>query len=965
MNIFQEKYLAEKLSLKKSGGSLSRLGNVLSKATIDLNPHQVYAALYAFNSPLSRGAILADEVGLGKTIEAGLIIAQLWAENKRKILILAPASLRTQWQDELFTKFGLNSEVWDGPSFAKTISQGNAVPLTYDGIFIVSYNFAYSNLGLIEKQNWSVVIIDEAHRFRRVYRGRDASKMAYEIRAAIKGTPKVLLTATPLQNSLEELYGIASFIDDKLLGSIYSFRKKFIQPIKEGQDIAVKRVEQLRNLITGSRAEDGDMLSGIVTRTLRKQVTDYVKFTDRKSLTFDFTPSGDEQELYDKVSEYLQRDKLAAIAHTQRNLMILVYRKLLASSSFAIAGTLDKLAQNLKDELRHREGERNIKAETSLDLGLEDEYEESELEAVEKKRKSRVDDSFSDDEIRLELAELQSYHKLAIGITENTKGKALIKSLQSIFKEANQNGWPQKAVLFTESTRTQKYLSRILKENDITYTEFNGSNNTEEARSAYRQWAKEFPEAASKGSASANVRQALVHEFKTKTQVFITTEAGSEGLNLQFCNVVINYDLPWNPQRVEQRIGRCHRYGQKYEVFVTNFLNTNNYADKRVFELLNEKLKLFDGLFGSSDEILGALESGIDFEQRILEIYQKCKTPQEYDKAFDELQASLGEKIENDIIKYRKIILESTDQSVSELFKRTANDSKNVLLEQDRDLLRYCQTIYEDNLIYDKTEDHYTLGTYDFPIIFRDPKDNEIGIKTRAAYDLPFIQDNLSKSLTIATNPVPNIIYSKSINISAIKNAQHGYIFLWKLTIQGVDEQQELVPFVYVKQNNVYLPIDIGAADELLTHKSVQSNLQSVDLPIDYQELLKTWEKWKTPVINKYNKQNERLHDREVDRISTYYDDYTFQIDDKINKYEEEKTEASRKRDNSADLEERRRLQKRMMDIDVLLDKQRILQLKSKTEAAEKRKADLDELWEKLEPKYKEELIAIARFELK
>ena len=224
MSVFLKKYLAEKVTLQKMAGSLNRLSSILAKSTIDLNPYQIHAALYAFNSPLSRGAILADEVGLGKTIEAGIIIAQLWAEGKRKILIMAPASLRKQWQDELLSKFGIESEIWDGPSFNAAVNSGEKVPFTYDGVFIVSYHFVYSHLGLIKKQPWNVVIIDEAHRFRRVFKGRDASKMAYDIREIIKDKPKVLLTATPLQNNLEELYGIASFIDDKLLGSPYSFK---------------------------------------------------------------------------------------------------------------------------------------------------------------------------------------------------------------------------------------------------------------------------------------------------------------------------------------------------------------------------------------------------------------------------------------------------------------------------------------------------------------------------------------------------------------------------------------------------------------------------------------------------------------------------------------------------------------------------------------------------------------------
>jgi len=349
MSVFLKRYLAEKINSQKMAGNISRISSVLAKSTIDLNPHQIQAALYAFNSPLSRGAILADEVGLGKTIEAGIIISQLWAEGKKKILIMCPASLRKQWQDELITKFGLESEVCDGLSFLEKVSNNGKVPLTYEGIFIISYQFAYKHLSLIEKQAWGVVIIDEAHRFRRVYRGRDASKMAYEIREIIKDKPKVLLTATPLQNNLEEIYGISSFIDDKLLGTPYSFKTRFVEPIKQQTKKSEICLDGLRKLLKGEENSDDFSVTGIITRTLRKQVLEYVPFTDRTSTTFDFTPSDEEFELYEKVSAYLQRPEVAAIVATQRNLMILVYRKLLASSSFAIAATLKKLMENLKD----------------------------------------------------------------------------------------------------------------------------------------------------------------------------------------------------------------------------------------------------------------------------------------------------------------------------------------------------------------------------------------------------------------------------------------------------------------------------------------------------------------------------------------------------------------------------------------------------------------------------------------
>ena len=317
----------------------------------------------------------------------------------------------------------------------------------------------------------------------------------------------------------------------------------------------------------------------------------------RQRYIFDFTPTDEEVELYEKVSAYLQRPEVAAIVATQRNLMVLVYRKLLASSSFAISATLKKLIDNLKQELELRRQDNNNKQEAGNpespeDEGLEEEFEEAELEGVEqkiKKEKQRVNKTFTDNDIQKEIKELEGYHALATKIKKNTKGEELIGALQKLFEQAEKNGWPQKAVVFTESTRTQEYLGGLLRDASISFTQFNGSNNSPQARQAFEAWRKEFPDAASVGSFSANVRQSLIYDFKHNTQVLLTTEAGAEGLNLQFCNIVINYDLPWNPQRVEQRIGRCHRYGQKYEVVVANFLNTKNYADRRVLELLKEK----------------------------------------------------------------------------------------------------------------------------------------------------------------------------------------------------------------------------------------------------------------------------------------------------------------------------------------------------------------------------------------
>lgn len=974
MSIFIKRYLAEKISSQKMAGNISRLASVLAKSTIALNPYQIHAALYAFNSPLSRGAILADEVGLGKTIEAGIIIAQLWAEGKKRILIMSPASIRNQWQDELLTKFGLESEVWDGPSFIEKVNSGEKTPLTYEGIFIVSYQFVYSHLQLIQKQLWSVVIIDEAHRFRRVYRGREASKMAYEIREIIKDKPKVLLTATPLQNSLEELYGIASFIDDKLLGTPYSFKTRFVEPIKEQSESSKIRLEELRNLIKGEDKNNSFSISGVITRTLRKQVLEYVPFTDRTSTTFDFTPADDEVELYEKVSAYLQRPDLAAIVATQRNLMILVYRKLLASSSFAIAGTLKKLIENLKSELEFRkhEARQQSNPEPITDEGLEEELEESELEGIEqnkKKEKLRVDKKYSDEFIEKELKELEEYYALSTSITQNTKGEKLIHSLQALFTQAKFKKWPEKAVVFTESTRTQEYLAGLLQDAGITFTQFNGSNSSPHARKAFEAWRKEFPEAASVGSFSANVRQALIHEFKKNTKVLLTTEAGAEGLNLQFCNMVINYDLPWNPQRIEQRIGRCHRYGQKHQVVVANFLNTKNYADKRVLELLKEKLNLFDGLFGSSDEILGALESGLDFEKKILEIYQSCKTPEEYDKAFIELQDRLKGTISTTTLQYRKLLLENTDQSVANLFKETAYDTKRVISDFDNDLLKLSKLCLNSKLKPTSDEAIFTVDGFDFPIAFRELKDVETGKISRVFKDHSLIKNILNHSLALQTKPIPSMSFLLSKHAKKISQLEdsigdEGFMYLWKLSITGVETEEILIPFAFINKGGNYRSIDFAVSEELLSVEAVDNDVNFDSSPIKKDEFLSVWNNWKKPVLEKYKKRNERLFDRETDRINRYYDDFSLRVEDKLRKLEEEKTEVNRKRDNSADLEERRKFQKRLQDITVLADRLQIEQLKQKQEAAELRRKELEELWKKLEPVVHEDLVAITHFKI-
>jgi len=656
---FHAKYWAYELTRRRAGPESDRLGPSLLDAAVDLNPHQIDAALFALRSPLAKGVLLADEVGLGKTIEAGLVISQLWAEGRRLILCIVPAALRTQWRSELAEKFFLDALILDGKN-ADLSPAGNpgVTPGSPTGsptnVLICSYQFARAHQTEVGSVAWDLVVLDEAHRLRNVY--KTGSKVARSIRQAVGSRRKLLLTATPLQNSLMELYGLASIIDPYLFGDEKTFRATF----SAGTGVlAAGETEELRS-----------RLHPVCQRTLRRQVTEYVRYTNRVAITQDFSPTPEERLLYEEFSTYLQDPGAHAIPARQRSLMTLVLRKILASSSFALAGTIGVLLRRLRETL---DGLRDPSARLEEGLGADfellpemaDEWEEQDLTIL-----PAPDRRTTSEEIRRECERLEDFRRLAESITVNAKGQALLQALATAFSRAASLGAPRKALVFTESRRTQAYLRSLLEENGYRgeVVTLNGTNTDDASRAVHARWlaalaAHRGPHTVT-GIPAVDVRTALVHEFEHGASVMIATEAGSEGLNLQFCSLVVNYDLPWNPQRIEQRIGRCHRYGQKHDVVVLNFLNRTNLADRRVFELLDSKLRLFSGLFGSSDETLGALGAGVDFERRIHDIYQTCRDADAIDEAFDRLQADLDDVIRARLTETRARLLEHFDEDV-------------------------------------------------------------------------------------------------------------------------------------------------------------------------------------------------------------------------------------------------------------------------------------------------------------
>jgi ERCC4-related helicase len=656
----QANYYAHALTSREDADGIGGISQSLFDASVDLNPHQVDAALFACQNPLSQGVILADEVGLGKTIEAGLVISQCWAERRRRILIIVPANLRKQWHQELQEKFALDGILLESKNYNAMRKQTAQSPFdSPDRLVICSYQFAKSKADDINIIDWDLVVMDEAHRLRNVY--KKGNVIARTIKDALTHVrAKVLLTATPLQNTLLELYGLVSMIDDRVFGDLDSFRSQFSQPGEAA----------LANL----RAR----LGGVCKRTLRRQVQQYVSYTARRAILQEFTPSVGEQELSRLVGDYLRRPSLKALPDGQRQLISLVLWKLLASSSHAIAGALDTMANRLQGVLDEA-------PEVDLGEALDQDYESLDETADEWSTDgvSEAPPSVQEREaIASEMAELRHFKSLATGIRENAKGRALLIALDKAFAELDRLGAARKAIIFTESRKTQDYLLSLLA--DTPYGDgivlFNGTNSDSRAKAIYKAWLDRH-QGTDKitGSRTADTRAALVEHFRDNGTMMIATEAGAEGINLQFCSLVINYDLPWNPQRIEQRIGRCHRYGQKHDVVVVNFVDRSNEADARVYELLSRKFQLFEGVFGASDEVLGAIGSGVDFERRIADIYRNCREPEAIRASFEQLQLDLSGEINEQMVRTRQILLENFDEDVHDKLRLRAEDSTNTL----------------------------------------------------------------------------------------------------------------------------------------------------------------------------------------------------------------------------------------------------------------------------------------------
>ncbi len=940
---YHAKYFAYDLTRRAVSG-MDRLSMSLFDASVDLNPHQIEAALFALQSPLSKGVILADEVGLGKTIEAGIVLCQFWAERKRRLLVLCPASLRKQWALELEEKFNLPSLVLDAKAYRESQRSGRA-PLAEKAVIILSFNYANVLREELKAVQWDLVVIDEAHKLRNAY--RPSNKVGQGLRWATEDCRKLLLTATPLQNSLVELYGLSTLIDDHLFGDINSFRAQYAS--------AGSNLPELRQ-----------RLSGFCKRTLRNQVTEYIRYTERRAITRPFKPTDDEHALYEAVSEFLQRPDSYALPQRQRHLTALILRKLLASSSQAIAATLDKLRERLealRDEQAQSDpefAERLIESEEME----EDLLDEILSEEEEPKDTSAAPAGIDRKKLREEIDILQRLAISARKIGVDTKTHTLLTALDIGFEQMETTGAGRKALIFTESRRTQEYLKHFLEAHGYKgqVVLFNGTNGGPEATAIYERWAEKNKDTGrASGSRGVDVRTALIEHFRDTASIMLATEAAAEGINLQFCSLVINYDLPWNPQRIEQRIGRCHRYGQKHDVIVINFLNERNEADRRVLELLHEKFSLFSGVFGASDEVLGTIESGVDFEQRILAIYQECRTPEEIESAFRKLQQEMDERISTRMDDTRRLLFEHFDEDVHQRLRVQLADAQAQLDRFGKRFWAVTQFMLDGVACFDdkalafdlQQPPHPDIAVGRYHLISKShPRADEDGGEERSTFlyrlSHPLGEHVVDSAKRLDTPPTRIVFdithHQPRVHVVEALRGKRGYLTLTRLMIESYDREEYLLFSGFDQGGN---SLDQETMEKLFGCAGRVDGSDSLPDTV-VQRLSAESERHAKATVSRSLEQNSVHFNQAREKLEKWADDMVLAAEKALQDTKEQIKALRRQARQATTLQEQHEIQEKMKKLEQTQRRQRQEIFKSEDEIVEKRDALIESLERRL-----------------
>lgn len=977
----RRRYLAEQLVRLRRADEHPRYVASQRAGRVDPNPHQIDAVIFALQRIPQGGCILADEVGLGKTIEAGLVIAQRRVEGARRIVLITPKPLLGQWGDELLTLFGLEAR-----------EVGPDTDLREPGVYLVGREQAGGERGaerLREAAPFDLAVIDEAHEvFAGIYKRYDRygrfrtrgtqARLAVRVKQALAGTPVLLLTATPIQNSLTELWGLVQYVEPTgtLLGDLPTFRSLFC----EGDD---------RRLRDGQDQELRRRVATVCQRTLRRQAQAFMKrpFVDRQARLFEYSMGPEEKALYEDVTRYLLEPDLCAFRGGQRRLLLLGFHRRMASSLEALAASLETVVGRLRgmllpavgtgrrrddqtlglfaaapepvtepsldDEVRRfaadLEDELDEPDDDAADDGDDDDGDAAEGDAPERTAAperaaapeppvDRPDPStvVLDTKVRRELARVEGFVARARTCPTDAKLEQLVIALRMVLQRPEGSG---KAVIFTESLGTQEYLRRSLVAAGVVHddeiTLFRGDNTGPRAQQALERWSAEVGPTVAGGrtgptpSRTVAVRLALVHEFATRTRVLVSTEAGAKGLNLQFCDTVINYDLPWNPQRIEQRIGRCHRYGQTRGVTVINFLNRDNAAQRLTFEILSRKLDLFGTVLDASDVVLhqpgaigpetlaGAL--GLDLEGQLQRIYERARSLEEIEAELSALRDDMEHKrteFEDTHRRTAGLIESRLDESVRGSFARLEHDLPGGLLAFDMALGGLLQRYLE--AIGAPFEQHEHGSTWRFDVAphpalpegLRDGVRVLVGPRcpeleddgppgTRLHLGHPLVRAAVLEARAATARPFVVEVEACEHPVLAEHRGARGRLVLVQVAYDGFEPLETLCPVVLLEGRDEPLPLD--AAEHLLGHAPILPceplrpplRIDPTDLEDAIEERLFLDRAWVEP------RERERL-DEAIDRIERHMDDRVLVWEQRRAELDDKLDQAQRRRDAAA-----------------------------------------------------------------
>ncbi len=617
---FHAYYKARELSNLAHGND--KLVPVFSSSNIEIYPYQIAAALFALRSPYLKGVILSDDGSLGKSIEAMMVITEKWYEGKQRILIVVPTPLLYQWSEIVESHFSIPLVTMDsGTVFKEQQRNGNLNPFLQDAVIITTYDFAAEHADDISQIHWAVTVFDEAHHLRRIYTGENKGAMV--IREAVTDSFKLLLTATPMQNDIMDLYGLIYFIDDTALPDADSFYKRYFRRPENYEELAMR-------------------VSRFCYRTTRAQVSTYIKIPERIPITVEFSLTVEEQSVAGMLNEYLGRNiKYAFPKMELYDLTLMLFRNL-SSSSFALLKTLRGVEWRL--------------------VGMANDH--------------------NNPAIKEELAFIRRMVHTLESIKINAKGVELINALKKYFTETKQLGANKKALIFTENRATQNYLFELLNVGEYkgVVLTFNGDSSRD---------------------------YTIIERFKNEAVILIATDIACEGFGLEFCSFVINYDLPYNTLKIEQRINRCHRQGQQSDVIVLNFLNRNNFADVRMLELINKHILQFDGIIGLSDDVIGHF--GSDALNNFEEIFATARSKNELNETFDGILEVYTERNKKLVKTAEQSLFTSFKQDIAENVTITPQYMKQRTEQVNDDLWKITKYFFEGKQGYHCEDDTRTL----------------------------------------------------------------------------------------------------------------------------------------------------------------------------------------------------------------------------------------------------------------